>query len=482
LNLRWVQSKARGHFLFFIMDTLFAQLKAAPDLANVPNEHLEWLIAHGERHTFAEGETLFKRNDPIEYMYILLEGALQFRLEQNGQFREISTLLSGGIGGTLPYSRTRNATGFGLFTAPTSMFMLHKDHFRAMTHECFELTQALVHCMTTRARNFTALEQQNEKMAALGRISAGLAHELNNPSAAIVRSADAFKHHFASTPERFKSVMSLQLDPVSVDVCNDLFFRKATSGVRYDLSPLQKADAEDVLLNWLEDHNINDGFDIVGNLVDFSFTTEELEFVRENIGEKGFFTVLGWLDNVLTTERFVSEIGEASKRIHDIVSAVKSYSHLDRANERQKADIHDGIRKTLMIMAHKIKANGIRIVESFAPDLPEPKVFVGELNQVWTNLIDNAVDALENASTKTLEIATSHKPGFVEVCIIDSGEGIPADIVSNIFEPFFTTKQMGKGTGLGLNAVQRIIEQHNGSIKVSSEKGQTEFRVCLPME
>ncbi|MFY7997998.1 MAG: sensor histidine kinase, partial [Candidatus Kapaibacteriota bacterium] len=220
----------------------------------------------------------------------------------------------------------------------------------------------------------------------------------------------------------------------------------------------------------------------VGNLVDFGFTTEELEFILEKIGAEGFFTVLGWLDNVLTTERFVSEIGEASKRINDIVNAVKSYSHLDRASERQKSDIHEGIRKTLMIMAYKIKKNGITILENFDPTMPEPKVFVGELNQVWTNLIDNAVDALENSAVKTLEIATSHKTGFVEIRLIDSGAGIPLDIQSNIFEPFFTTKAMGKGTGLGLNAVQRIIQQHNGDIKVVSEPGRTEFRVCLPLE
>lgn len=464
------------------MNSLLESLKASPDLKNVPDEQLEWLIARSELRAFAEGETLFRPGDPTDRMYVVLEGALQFRIEQSGQFREISTLHPGNIGGTLPYSRTRVATGFGLFTAPSKMILLHREHFRPMTHDCFELTQALVHLMTNRARNFTALEQQNEKMAALGRISAGLAHELNNPSAAIVRSAASFKEHISSTPERFKRVMSLQLNPESVDICNDLFFQKAAKGIRFDLSVLEKADAEDALLNWLEDHEITDGYDIAGNLVDFGFAPEDLEFVWKHIGEKGFFTVLGWLDNVLTTERFVAEIGEASKRINDIVTAVKSYSHLDRATERQQSDIHEGIRKTLMIMGYKIKKDGIAIIENFAADLPQPKVFVGELNQVWTNLIDNAVDALENAATKTLTIATSHKPGFVEVRVIDSGEGIPADIVANIFEPFFTTKQMGKGTGLGLNAVQRIIDQHNGSIKVTSEKGRTEFCVCLPIE
>lgn len=473
---------SEGYVFFLIMETLLQHIQASPHFENVPVEQLEWMITRGEQRTFAEGETLFKRDDLIENMYVVLSGSLQFRFEQNGQFREVSALQAGNITGTLPYSRTRLATGYGVFTEETTVFMLHNRHFRDMTHDCFELTQALVHHMTTRARNFTALEQQNEKMAALGRISAGLAHELNNPSAAIVRSAHAFKQHFSSTPERFKSVMSLQLRPESVDICNDLFFQKAAKGIRYDLSVLQKADAEDALLNWLEDHEITDAYDIVGNLVDYDFTPKDLEFVWEHIGQKGFFTVLGWLDNVLMTERFVSEISEASKRINDIVTAVKSYSHLDRASARQAADIHEGIRKTLVIMGYKIKKNGITFIENFAPDLPQPKVFVGELNQVWTNLIDNAVDALEHAQTKTLEIATSHKIGFVEVSIIDSGVGIPPEIVSNIFEPFFTTKAMGKGTGLGLNAVQRIINQHNGDIKVSSVPGRTEFRVCLPME
>ncbi len=464
------------------MENLLEALQQAPDLKNVPQEQLEWLLNRSECRAFAQGEQLFKKDDPIEHMYVVLYGAIQFRIEQGGQFRELSTIHKGGIGGTLPYSRTSLAKGFGYFLEDTKLLFLHKEHFKAMTAECYELTEALVHFMTSRARSFATLEQQTEKMAALGRISAGLAHELNNPSAAIVRSADAFKQHLASTPDRFKRVMSLNLNMDSVDICNELFFRKASAGIRYDLSPLAKSSAEDELLSWLEDHGVDDGFDIVGNLVDFNFTTEDVEFVLEKIGQEGFFTVLEWLDNLLTTERFVAEIGEASKRINDIVNAVKSYSHLDRAAERQQADIHEGLRKTLMILSHKVKKNGISLKENFADNMPQPRVFVGELNQVWTNLLDNAIDALETASEKTLEIATSHKTGFVEVRIIDSGVGIPSENLSSIFDPFFTTKPMGKGTGLGLNSVQQIIKQHNGDIKVFSEPGKTEFRICLPME
>lgn len=463
------------------MENLLQALQEAPDLKNVPTPQLEWLLKRAECRGFKQGEQLFRKDDPIDHMYIVLYGSIQFRLEQGGQFRILSTLSTGGIGGTLPYSRTSIARGFGYFADDTKLLFLHKEHFRAMTSECYELTEALVHFMTSRARNFAAMEQQTEKMAALGRISAGLAHELNNPSAAIVRSADAFKKHLSSTPDRFKRVMRLNLNAESVDICNELFFTKASTGIRYDLSPIEKSDAEDALLNWLEDHGVDNGFDIVGNLVDFHFLPQDLEFVRHHIGEEGFFTVLEWLDNLLTTERFVAEISEASKRINDIVSAVKSYSHLDRAAERQQSDIHEGLRKTMMIMAHKLKKNQVSVIETFASNLPQPRVYIGELNQVWTNLLDNAIDALEHAEVKNLELITSEKNGFVEVCIIDSGAGIPQEIISSIFDPFFTTKPMGKGTGLGLNAVQRIIDQHNGEIKVNSKPGRTEFKVCLPL-
>jgi C4-dicarboxylate-specific signal transduction histidine kinase len=326
------------------------------------------------------------------------------------------------------------------------------------------------------------MQQQTDKMAALGRVSAGLAHELNNPSAAIVRSAAEFKKHLSNTPDRFKRVMLLQLDMNSVDVVNTLVFEKMKAGIQDNMTALERSDAEDALLNWLEDHDIDDAYHITGNFVDFGMTVQDLEFILEKIGQESLFTVLEWLDNVLTTERYVTEMEEASKRIHDIVSAVKSYSHLDRAAEMQRADVHIGIKNTFLILGHKVKKGNINVSKNLDKTLPEVKMFVGELNQVWTNLIDNALDALENVPEPTLEIVSRRfNTDFVEVLIIDNGSGIPQDILPNIFDPFFTTKPMGKGTGLGLHTVQNIIKQHNGNIKVESRSGRTEFRVCLPI-
>jgi signal transduction histidine kinase len=404
------------------------------------------------------------------------------RIEQNGQFRELLEQKAGNIGGTLPFSRTSKAAGFGVFSEPTTAMFLHKQNFRSMVSECYELTEAMVRFMTSRVRSFTEIQQQTDKMAALGRVSAGLAHELNNPSAAIVRSASEFKKHLGNTPDRFKRVMSLNLDLEAVEACNRLVFEKISTGI-LDLSSLERSDAEDTLLNWLEDHDITEGYDITGNFADFGMTVQDMEFINEKIGQKQLFTVLEWLDNVLTTERFVTEMSEASKRINDIVTAVKSYSHLDRAAEKQRVDIHLGIKNTFMILGHKVKKINLKVQKIFEPNLPEPRVFVGELNQVWTNLLDNAIDALENTPEPAIEIISRrYKDEFIEVLIIDNGEGISADALPNIFDPFFTTKPMGKGTGLGLNTVQKIIQQHNGSIKVDSRPGRTEFRICLPID
>jgi signal transduction histidine kinase len=217
-------------------------------------------------------------------------------------------------------------------------------------------------------------------------------------------------------------------------------------------------------------------------LAEFDFGIQELDMIASYVPEAHLEPVIYWIYQNLTTEKLVSEIEEASKRINDLVTSVKSYTHMDQAPEKQPADIHEGIRNTLTLLNHKLRKNQIQLNESFDESIPHPMIFISEMNQVWTNLIDNAVDAMENSAQKQLEISTENAGEFVKITITDSGKGIPAEDLDNIFDPFYTTKPVGKGTGIGLDIVRQIIDQHHGSIHVKSKPGKTAFEVCLPKQ
>jgi signal transduction histidine kinase len=191
---------------------------------------------------------------------------------------------------------------------------------------------------------------------------------------------------------------------------------------------------------------------------------------------------MNWINSNMITEKMVVDIEEASKRIADLVGAVKNFTHMDQGHDKQYADVHDGIRNTLTMLQHKIHTGSVEVIKNFDTSLPPVKAMIGELNQVWTNLMDNALDAMEPAGKGTLEIKTRRDNDCVEVSIIDNGPGIPDDIKSQVFDPFFTTKEIGKGTGLGLDVVNRIVKQHRGSIKLNSVPGRTEFLVCFPID
>ena len=238
---------------------------------------------------------------------------------------------------------------------------------------------------------------------------------------------------------------------------------------------------EDEITDWLDNHSIENGYEMADNFVDFNFYLENLESIAKQIPPAYLSPVLNWVNNLLITEKMVEDIQESSKRIADLVNSVKIFTHMDRGTDKQYADIHIGITNTLTMLAHKIKKGNITLVKAFDDTLPPVKALIGELNQVWTNLIDNAIDAMEANSKGTLKIITERDREFVQVSIMDDGPGINEDIKSRIFDPFFTTKEIGKGTGLGLEVVQRIVKQHNGSIKVNSTPGNTAFVVCFPI-
>lgn len=345
----------------------------------------------------------------------------------------------------------------------------------------FGLTQALVHVMANRIKEYTAFEQQSEKMMALGKLSAGLAHELNNPAAAVVRGSVSLLKHLKMVPEAFKQIIALQLDVNNLNYLTDKLFEAISKAEKPLLSMMERSSLEDDMADWLENYGVVCAVDIAENLVDFGITETELKEIKSNIPDKAVSAVFNWINNNLVTEKIVLDIHEASGRIAALVGAVKSFTHMDQGHGKQYAEIHTGIRSTLTMLQHKIRSGNVQVIENFDTSLPEVNALIGELNQVWTNLLDNALDAMESNKQARLTITTNRIKDFVRVTISDNGPGIPDDIKKRIFEPFFTTKQIGKGTGLGLDVVMRIVKQHKGIIKVESKPGQTDFTVEFPI-
>jgi signal transduction histidine kinase len=457
-------------------------LKSFEALKNVPDEQLQWLIDNSKARVLSDGEHLSTQGQQLSGPHFIIDGKLVIYFIQNGQRREIATGTAGGITGYLPYSRGIVATTSSQASGELQLLSFPTERLREMIKDQFELTQALVHVMSNRVRDFTALQSQNEKMLALGKLSAGLAHELNNPASAIVRDSASLISHLSLEPKSFKKVIAIRMSDEQVDAVNDELFRLLAIKDRPELSLKEKTKRQDELAGWLEQNDIENAYDLTEVFVDFGFVVDNLESFCSHIPREHCSPVFNWIAQLLVTESMVQDIQESARRIADLVTSVKTFTHMDRGVDKQYADIRIGIKNTLMMLLHKIKKGNVTMVKQFDETLPPVKALIGELNQVWTNLIDNALDAMEDNGQGTLTIRTERDREFVRVYIGDDGPGIPDEIKSRIFDPFFTTKEMGKGTGMGLEVVQRIIRQHNGSIKVNSEPGKTEFVVCFPID
>jgi len=331
-------------------------------------------------------------------------------------------------------------------------------------------------------RDFTTQQQQNEKMMALGKLSAGLAHELNNPASAVVRGAASLKKHLLMFPKTFKDITEIKMSPQQVDLVNTKLINILSQREKPTLSMMERSELEDEMADWMEDNEVINAPEIAENFIEFGLSIAEAEEFKRNIPDDYISHVMNWINSNMITEKMVIDIEEASKRIADLVGAVKNFTHMDQGHDKQYADVHDGIRNTLTMLQHKIHKGSVEVIKNFDTSLPPVKAMIGELNQVWTNLMDNALDAMEAAGKGTLEIKTRRDSDCVEVSIIDNGPGIPDDIKSQVFDPFFTTKEIGKGTGLGLDVVNRIVKQHQGIIKLNSVPGRTEFSVCFPID
>ncbi len=456
-------------------------LQSIAELKDVPAEQLQWWIDNSRVYELDEEVFLFKNGEPITGTHVILSGRVHMFLNQGNGIRTIGFFDAKDITGYLPFSRGVVSNLNGQVVEKLSIMTFPFARMKELIDGHYELTQALVHIMTSRVRNFTALQQQNEKMMALGKLSAGLAHELNNPAAAIVRGSISLRNHLHLTPETFKKVIAIKVSPEDVDRVNNKMFEVLEKKNLPFLTLMQRTNKEDELADCLEKLTVENSQEVAENFVEFGFTCDDIKEFVSIVSYEYLSPVLNWINNNLVTEKMVNDIQEASQRIGKLVNSIKNFTHMDRGSDKEFTDIHSGIKNTLTMLGYKIKKGNVKLQEDYDTMLPPVKAFVGELNQVWTNLIDNALDAMEVNGNGILEIKTTLEKNNVIVNITDNGPGIPGEIKDRIFDPFFTTKEIGKGTGLGLDVVTRIVRQHEGAIKVDSVPGKTAFVVCFPI-
>ena len=456
-------------------------LRSIDQLTDVPDAQLQWVIDNSKCVTIKEGDLFYRPGMAAFGTNIVVSGKIRLYDLVRQEVREVLILEPKAISGYLPFSRGTTISVYGQATTDAQVMTLPMDKFREMIGNHFELTQALVHVMTNRVRSFTSFQQQNEKMMALGKLSAGLTHELNNPAAAIVRSSATLLEHLRLQPADFKEIMAIRMEDKEVDAVQQKMWEVLDRPQRPALTLMKRTELEDQITGWLEEHRVQRPAEIAENFLEDGFTCDDLRDFKDHIPVQYLSPVFNWINSNLVTRKMVADINEASRRISDLVNSVKNFTHMDQGKGKELTDIRDGIRNTLTMLHYKFKKGNVQLTEEYDETLPRICAMVGELNQVWTNLIDNALDAMEPAGRGQLTIRTEMERDWAKTAIIDNGPGIPAEIQTRIFDPFFTTKDIGKGTGLGLDVVSRIVGQHHGSIRVRSKPGETIFIVCFPI-
>ena len=460
--------------------SLIEDLRQIPVFADLPEADLAWLAQQGTEVRLKPGEVLFNSGAPADRMFVLFEGEIHGRRDGVLAY----TASAGAVTGLLPFSRMTHFIGQGYAVAPSRLAWFSSKIFPEMLQRMPALSARLVGLLTDRVRETTRADQQREKLASLGKLSAGLAHELNNPASAASRAAAGLGEILAATRETNLRLNRFALSPKQREVIAQF---EHDTGHRFakvppSLNSIEQSDREEGLSAWLETHHISEAWKLAPVFVEAGIDVSELDSLLGQIGPEPLGEVLRRVASLLTAASLVKEIEHSTTRISELVRAIKEYSYMDQAPE-QEIDIHSGLDSTLTIMNHKIKKSGVTVEREYDRSLPRICAWGSELNQVWTNLIDNALDAMSGnggGAERRLRVRTTRDPMGVLVEITDTGPGIPKDIQGKIYDPFFTTKVVGEGTGLGLDTVQRIVQKHRGHIRLDSKPGETCFQVRLP--
>ena len=452
-----------------------SQLLRFPTFAGLPEDQVDWFIGQCQELRVKAGQSYVRQGDPADAMFVLVEGHLQARGDFAGEIASFS-ISPGDVTGLLPFSRMKLFKVNLRAETDTLALRFPATEFPALVQKMPELTQRLVGLMTDRVREVTRIEQQRDRLAGLGKLSAGLAHELNNPASAARRAASQLRDILKKIRDASLELGRRDLTPAQKAEIEKL----ETFFIQRDNPPpdaLTTSDLEEQLDSLLRSHGQNDLWQLAADLARKSVKPEMLESLFAILDAGTARAALVRIAASVEIANLVNEIESSTSRISDLVRAIKEYTYMDQAPV-QNVDVVKSLETTLTILNHKLK-RGVEVQRDYQPVPFLVNSFGSELNQVWTNLVDNAIDAMGGKGE--LRVRTYRDDGCVVVEIHDNGPGISPEIEAHIFEPFFTTKAVGEGTGLGLDTVQRIVRKHRGNIQVDSKPGDTRFRVFLPL-
>lgn len=455
------------------MAELVDRLASMENLAGIPRAELEWLAAHGTLRKYAPGDVIAPLNQRIETLWIILSGRIVVRVDRGVGPRRVIEWHAGEVSGMLPFSRMKGPPGDNFAEVPTELLMIREEHFPELIRECPAFTGFTVHMMLDRARSFNTSDLQDEKMVSLGKLAAGLAHELNNPASATMRGAKMLLDGLVETEGASRALGAAGLTESLMETIEAM-----RSEWLAQPASVSQFDREETIADWLARHDLDPAH--AGSLADTAVTIEGLDALAQVTSGDTLDAALRWIVAGCATRMLAQDIHEAATRIYELVAAVKSFTHMDSLAGPMLVDVEAGLRDTIRVVASKAEAKGATITLDAEPDLPRVQAAGSDLNQVWMNLIDNALDAI--ADSGRVEVTARREVDRVVVRVIDNGPGIPADIVSQVFDPFFTTKPPGKGTGLGLEIARQLVRRYRGNISVTSVPGRAEFRVSLPIE
>lgn len=456
-------------------------LRKIPLFADLSEDDLSRLCEMVEQVRLPAGQELFAEGDPGDRAYVIEKGELEVVKTSGGRPVLLAVRKPGEVIGEIALLEDTPRTATVRARSDAQLLAINQEQFDRLIEHSPSAARVLFSTVLARYRNITASLRQSEKMAQLGTLTAGVAHELNNPAAAVKRGAGQLEEALAAFADAQSSLARLDLNSSQQALLAERASatRAAAGKPAAYLDPLARSDLEYELESWLDERDVPDAWELAPTLVNLGYDAASLAAFAGQLTAEQMPAVIRWLGAFYTVYNLLAEVGHGASRISEIVKSLKSYAYLDQAPV-QAVDIHEGLDSTLVMLRHKL--GGIKVVRDYAPGLPLIQGYGSELNQVWTNLLDNAADALENTAAPQITLKTALREGWVMVEVQDNGPGMPPEIQARVFDAFFTTKPPGKGTGMGLDISYNIVaNKHRGNISAVSRPGFTCFQVILPL-